>query len=138
MDKEHVHLKEHKITLDQAFQTTLDEVMAGIEKNGTQPPTLKELSARHNLPPDQLKPILSYLLKKNKLVKLSEELYISTGAFGDIRQKTIAFLKKNGEITIQSFKELTGLSRKFAVPIQERFDKERVTLRVDQKRVLRN
>ena len=138
VDKEHVHLKEHKITLDPAFQTTVNAVMTGIEKNGAQPPTLKELSARYGLPPDRLKPILSYLLKEDKLVKLSEELYIGTGAFGNIRQKTIAFLKENGEITIQSFKELTGLSRKFAVPILERFDKERVTLRIDQKRVLRN
>jgi selenocysteine-specific elongation factor len=46
-------------------------------------------------------------------------------------------LKEHGELDAQSFKELTGLSRKFAIPLLEWFDKERVTLRVGDKRVLR-
>ena len=108
-----------------------------MREGGTHPPTLKELTARLGKRSDELKPILAYLAREGKCVKLTEELFMDKDAYELIKDKTVNFLKKNGEITVQSFKELTGLSRKFAVPILELFDKERVTLRIDQKRVLR-
>lgn len=132
-----VRLSSYSQKVDPAFQKTIKAVEESLLKGGTKPPTLKELSAHLGTSPDQLKTILAFLVKEGKCVKLTEEIYMDTEAFEQIKEASIAFLKKNGELTVQSFKELTGLSRKFAVPILELFDKQRITIRIDQKRVLR-
>ena len=137
VQRDTVRLKSHRQTVDPAFQKAIEAVEESLRKGGPHPPTLKELSAKLNQKPDQLKTILAFLAKEGKCVKLTEEIYMDTGVFEKIKADSIAFLKKNGELTVQSFKELTGLSRKFAVPILELFDKQRVTIRIDQKRVLR-
>lgn len=137
LEKETIRLKAHQQSIDPAFQKTIEAVLEGIRKSGTHPPTIKELASRVKSSPEQLKPILSFLTKEGKCVKLTEEIYMDLTAYEEIKQKTTEFLKENGEITVQSFKELTGLSRKFAVPILELFDKHRITIRIDQKRVLR-
>jgi selenocysteine-specific elongation factor len=55
----------------------------------------------------------------------------------DLRERLVGYLKEHKEITTQSFKELVGQSRKFVIPLSEYFDREKVTLRVGEKRVLR-
>ncbi len=132
-----VRLKTHRQAVDPTFQKTIEAVERSLREGSTHPPTLKELSANLRQPPETLKTILAFLTKENKCVKLTEEIFMDAKAFEEIKRSTVEFLKKNGELTVQSFKELTGLSRKFAVPILERFDKERITIRIDQKRVLR-
>ena len=47
------------------------------------------------------------------------------------------FLAKNKEITMAEFRDLARTSRKFAVPIMEYFDSQKLTQRVGDKRVLR-
>ena len=49
----------------------------------------------------------------------------------------LAHLQQHGSIDAQSFKELTGLTRKFAIPLLEYFDREKLTLRIGDRRVLR-
>ncbi len=137
LEKETVRLTSHEGTVDPVFQKTIDAVDRALKRGGTHPPTLKELSASFGKPTNELKKILAYLMKKGACVKLTEEIFMAREAYEEIKQTSIEFLKKNGEMTVQSFKDLTGLSRKFAVPILELFDKDRVTLRIDQKRILR-
>ena len=50
---------------------------------------------------------------------------------------TRASLPAGGEINVPEFKEMTGLSRKYIIPLLEHFDATKVTLRVGDKRVLR-
>ena len=40
-------------------------------------------------------------------------------------------------IDVPKFKDIAGVSRKFAIPLLEYFDREKVTLRVGDKRVIR-
>jgi selenocysteine-specific elongation factor len=137
VEQESIRLKGHQKSVDPDFQKTIEAITASFEKAGSHPPTLKELAAKFGKRPEHLKPILTFLVKEGKCVKLTEEIYMDTAAFEEIKKESIEFLKKNGELTVQSFKELTGLSRKFAVPILELLDKQRITIRIDQKRVLR-
>jgi selenocysteine-specific elongation factor len=56
----------------------------------------------------------------------------------ELKQNLIFFLKENKEINMGQFKNLTGLSRKFAVPLLEYFDLVKITMRLGEKRVLRS
>jgi selenocysteine-specific elongation factor len=71
------------------------------------------------------------------LAKATEELYFYRPALDNLKDKLVEFLVREGEIDMPAFKDLTGLSRKFSIPLLEYFDKTRVTMRVGDKRILR-
>ena len=71
------------------------------------------------------------------IVRVSEELHFDAGALGGLRERLVAWLREKKEISTQAFKEMVGQSRKFVIPLSEYFDREKVTLRVGEKRVLR-
>jgi selenocysteine-specific elongation factor len=54
-----------------------------------------------------------------------------------LEQKLVAFLKREKRITTQQFKEMVQATRKYAIPLSEYFDREKVTLRVGDARLLR-
>ena len=56
---------------------------------------------------------------------------------GNLKEKLVARLAAEGEIDTPAFKDMTGLSRKFSIPLLEYFDKIKVTIRVGDKRLLR-
>jgi selenocysteine-specific elongation factor len=87
--------------------------------------------------PQRTQQLLKLLAAKGRAVKVSEELWFGAAPVRALREKLTAFLYQHGSIDAQGFKELTGQSRKFAIPLAEWFDKERVTLRIGDKRVLR-
>ena len=71
------------------------------------------------------------------LAKVSEELYLHRDRIGPLQEKLVAYLEANGKIDMQGFKEVSGLSRKYTIPIMEYFDRNGVTIRVEDHRVLR-
>jgi len=70
-------------------------------------------------------------------VRVSEELFFDAGAIAALRERLVAHLREKKDISTQGFKEMVGQTRKFVIPLSEYFDREKVTLRVGEKRVLR-
>lgn len=66
-----------------------------------------------------------------------KDLYFDAEAIESLKEKLVSFLAKRGEITVPEFKQLTGLTRKYLIPLLEHFDLTKVTLRLGDKRVLR-
>jgi selenocysteine-specific elongation factor len=66
-----------------------------------------------------------------------KDLHFDPKEVDGLREKLVSFLSTRGEITVPEFKEMTGLTRKYLIPLLEYFDLTRVTLRVGDKRVLR-
>ena len=77
------------------------------------------------------------MVKDGVLLKIKEDLYFHSIAIKTLESRLIAFLKDHGEITTPQFKEMTGTSRKYTIPLIEYFDKAQVTVRVGDSRVLR-
>jgi selenocysteine-specific elongation factor len=98
---------------------------------------VKELAEKLNVVEKVLLSLLEIAVREGLLVKVSEELYVASTAVNKLTNDVISYLEKNGEITTQGFKELTGLSRKFMIPLFEYLDKAKVTVRIGDKRVLR-
>ena len=81
--------------------------------------------------------MLKLLLAEGRVVRASAELWFDAAAVAALREKLVAFLRERHEITTQQFKDLVGATRKHVIPLAEYFDREKVTLRVGEKRVLR-
>jgi len=114
------------------------EKLAGVLENaGLSPPRVDELPALIGQTPHRTSSLLKALAGAGRASKVSEDLWFGATALMDLRRRVLAHLSEHGSIDAQSFKELTGLTRKFAIPLLEYFDRERVTLRIGDKRVLR-
>ena len=86
--------------------------------------------------PRAVEKVVDGLVRAGEIVRVKELLF-DAAALRGIQEKLVAFLSKRGEVTVPEFKEMTGLSRKYIIPLLEQFDATKVTLRVGDKRVLR-
>jgi selenocysteine-specific elongation factor len=123
------------LSLDEEAART--KAVAAIAAGGLAPPTLAEVGRMLALPVEQVAALIQGPLADRTLVKVSEELSFHASAIAELKERLLAHLTAHREITTQQFKELVGGSRKFVIPLSEYFDREKVTLRVGEKRVLR-
>jgi selenocysteine-specific elongation factor len=76
------------------------------------------------------------LLREKLLVKVSDDLVFHRIALDQLRASLAAQKAKSPRIKVASFKDLTGVSRKYAIPLLEYLDRERVTKRVGDERII--
>ncbi|MBI2354733.1 MAG: selenocysteine-specific translation elongation factor [Deltaproteobacteria bacterium] len=110
---------------------------AFIAEGGDEPPTVKEIMERFRCGEKGVRDNLALLTRNGQVARISADLFYSAAALDGLREKLVALLREKGEIIPTDFRELTGLSRKFLIPLLEHFDSEKITIRVGDKRVLR-
>ncbi len=132
-----VRLPRFKVALNRDDTAIRDEIIAAYGEAGLKVPTINEVVARIDAGRDEIMGLVGILIDDRVLVKVSVDLYFSAAAIASLREDLVAHINKHGDIDAQGFKGLTGLSRKFSIPLLEYFDREKITLRVGDKRVLR-
>ena len=134
-DNENLRMKEHRVTLASDQKEIRERIEQIYLKGKLQPPYFKE--AQKEFPDGNGADILGVLLKEGILVKVKEDLYFHSRSIEELKEKLIRFLQKNGEINTAQLKDLTGVSRKYSIPLIEYFDHEQITVRVGDSRILR-
>lgn len=134
-EKEVLRLKEHKVTLASDQKKIRKEIEDIYIKGGLQPPYFKALKAKYS--DGSGEDVLQVMVKDGVLLKIKEDLYFHEQAINDLKEKLVTFLKDNGEISTPQFKDMTSVSRKYAIPLIEFFDSTGITMRVGDNRVLR-
>jgi len=104
-------------------------------ESALQPPSWKEAAAAHGLDEVLTAEVLHYLVRKGDLVKVSEDMYCHSLALEEAKKRLAGFFHSRGEITVGEGRDLFNTSRKFALPLLEYFDREKVTRRVGDVRV---
>jgi selenocysteine-specific elongation factor len=102
-----------------------------------EPPRPDDVAAELGAPPAQVKQALDVLLRSGRLARVKSDYFVDTGALAALRGKLHAHLEAHGQISAQEWKALVGSSRKYAIPLAEYFDAEKLTLRVGEVRKLR-
>jgi selenocysteine-specific elongation factor len=97
-------------------------------------PALNEVLAGLKIDKVRAQKIVTLLLRDKVLTKVSDELVFHRSALEDLRKRVSAHKAKSATIDVATFKELTGVSRKYAIPLLEYLDRERVTKRVGDAR----
>ena len=103
---------------------------------GLQVPPLKDVLASLRIDQLRAQKIVTLLLRDRVLVKISDDLVFHHAALEALRQQIIAQKSKTPKLNVASFKDLFGLTRKYAIPLLEYLDRERVTKRVGDERVI--
>jgi selenocysteine-specific elongation factor len=87
---------------------------------------------------DHARKVLQLLLDSGELIAATKELLFHRNALDDTIKKIAEYAAQTPGrlIDIAVFKELTGISRKYAIPLLEYFDRERITRRAGDKRLV--
>jgi selenocysteine-specific elongation factor len=101
---------------------------------GLQVPALKDVLAGLKVDRTRAQKIVTLLLRDKVLVKLADDLVFHTQALDELKTRVRAEKAKSPKIDVARFKKLTGVSRKYAIPLLEYLDREKVTRRVGDAR----
>lgn len=135
LEEDVVRLKEHQVTLAQDQKDIRQKLEDIYLKSGLQPPYFQELKGQFS--GNSAVEVLEVMVKEGSILKVKEDLFFHREAVQDLARKLTDFLRRHGEITTPQFKTLTGVSRKYTIPLAEYFDRTQVTVRVGDARVLR-
>ena len=81
--------------------------------------------------------LLQLLLREQVLVRISRELILHSAAVNKLREVLAEYrLVRGSRLGVREFKELAGVSRKYAIPLLEYFDRAGVTRREGDARVI--
>lgn len=137
VEKDKVRLATHQIRLDAQQQALLARLEAEFREAGVAPPSVEEAFARLQMTRPGEQALLQVLLDERRLVRVREGLYMHAEPLRAAEARVAAFLRERKEITPKDIKDLLGISRKYAIPLLEYLDAQRLTVRVGDKRVLR-
>ncbi|WP_027183999.1 selenocysteine-specific translation elongation factor [Desulfovibrio inopinatus] len=132
-----LRLPQHRVSLasDTAkLKATLTDVYTTGELT---PPNLKDVLAELDLNFKEAAPVYKLLQDEGIIVKLKEDMYVSAQAIAQLIADVRAYFQTNDEMGPTEFKTIAPVSRKFAIPLMEYLDKQRITIRVGDKRRLR-
>ncbi len=103
---------------------------------GLKVPLVKDVLAALPIDRARAQKLLTLLLRDRALVKLGDELVFHQSALNQLRGLMAKQKTASPKIDVSKFKELTGVSRKYAIPLLEYLDRERVTRRVGDERII--
>ncbi|NCC24887.1 MAG: selenocysteine-specific translation elongation factor [Deltaproteobacteria bacterium] len=137
VEQDLIRLPDHRVSLASDVAKARQSILDAFSAGGLTPPTLKVVLADLSLTPKEAGPILRVLQEAGELIKINEDLYFTATAIEGLVQTIRDFFADHEAMEPSDFKDLTGLSRKFAIPLLEYLDKSRITMRVGDRRMLR-
>jgi selenocysteine-specific elongation factor len=129
-----VRLPGHGVVMKDEEAESKKKIEDAFEAAGLKVPALHEVIAGLKVDKARAQKIVTLLLRDKQLVKISDELVFHHSALQELRRLIALQKTKSPKMDVAKFKELTGVSRKYAIPLLEYLDRERVTRRVGDAR----
>jgi selenocysteine-specific elongation factor len=133
-DAETVRLSSHKVALKQDEQDATAKIENAFRAGGLATPPVHEVLAKSGVDPARARTLLQLMLRDKRLVRVSDELVFHASAMQSLR--ALLAQKKGLQFAVPEFKDWTGISRKYAIPLLEYLDRARVTRREGDSRVV--
>lgn len=137
-EKDLLRLASHRIALSAEEQAAKDHMAALFATAGLQPMSLEEAIAKagpqFGIDAARAQRFAQMLINSGELVRVAE-LIFHRSALDGLRQTLQKFKAEHGaKLDVGAFKDLTGISRKYAIPLLEYLDRQRVTRRAGDAR----
>lgn len=114
-----------------------EQIEKAFDRAGLAAPPVKEVLGQLSVDAKRAEKLLQLLLREKSLIRVTPELIFHHRALQEMRARLTEYKRQKGErISVPAFKELTGVSRKYAIPLLEYLDRERVTRRAGDERVI--
>jgi len=126
-----------QITLAPEELRAKEQIVQAFAKAGLAVPSVKDVLAQLKIETTRAEKLLQILLREKVLVRVSAELIFHHAALESLTGLLAEYKKSKGErIGVPAFKELTGVTRKYAIPLLEHLDRQRLTRRMGDERVI--
>ena len=136
--RDRLALTSHELSLSEDETHARDTIERVLRLAGLRPPDLASLSVAAGLEPAVTDRMVKLLVRQKVLVRV-ETLLLHSDALQRLKEEVVALKAASGEratIDVSAFKARHGISRKFAIPLLEYLDRERITRRVGEVRVV--
>ncbi|MDD4334297.1 MAG: selenocysteine-specific translation elongation factor [Desulfotomaculaceae bacterium] len=130
-----VAVKDFATGPDQQQKKQIQQIARIMSESAFLPPSWAELRNAIGLSETKGAELLQYLLRTGEMVKVTEDIYFQGEVLQEAISRVTAYLSEHGEITVGELRDLLKTSRKYALPLLEYFDRERLTRRVGDKRL---
>jgi selenocysteine-specific elongation factor len=131
-----VHAYGRRATLDAEEEKARDRILTAFRKHGLEVPPANEVVAKLGIDSKIANNILQFMIRNRSLAKINEELVVEQsvidGVVGQLKERK----KTDANLAVGEFKHLTNVTRKYAIPILEYFDRIRVTRRNGNSRLI--
>jgi selenocysteine-specific elongation factor len=134
VDAETIRLSSHKVALKQDEEEATAKIENAFRSGGLATPAVHEVLAKSGVDPARARTLLQLMLRDKRLVRVSDELVFHSSALQSLRD--LLAQKKGLQFAVPEFKDWTGISRKYAIPLLEYLDRERITRRDGDARVI--
>jgi selenocysteine-specific elongation factor len=141
-EKDVIRSSRHKVDLSDKDAKLSEQIEKLYLDAGVEAPSLDDAMTRAGVAAaqrGQARKILQLLLDGRKLVRIQGEMFMHAQVIEDLKGKLRNYASQhepNRLIDVPAFKTLAGVSRKYAIPLLEYFDREQVTRRVGDKRII--
>lgn len=136
-DKDNVRLASYLVQLAGEEDALRRSIASTYTQAGLTPPSLADVLNGFKDRKIKAQNIVKLMIKDGELIKINEDLCFTGEALTRLREEYKAQLVRDGQATPATFKDLTGLSRKYIIPLMEYFDTSKLTVRVGDHRILR-
>lgn len=134
VEGETVRLTSHTLSLQQDEEAALAKIESAFERAGLATPATSGVLAASGVGAARSRSLLQILIRRKRLVRVGDELVFHHSAIESLR--AMLARHKGERFKVPAFKEWTGASRKYAIPLLEYLDRERVTRREGDIRVV--
>jgi selenocysteine-specific elongation factor len=133
VEGETVRLAAHRVVLKQDEEQASGAIEAAFRAAGLDAPALDDVLGKAGIEPVRARTLLQMLLRRGTLVKIGDMVF-HRESLATLRGKLTPH--KGRRLSVLQFKELAGVSRKYAIPLLEYLDRERVTRREGDERLV--
>lgn len=114
-----------------------EQIAREFERAGLAVPAVPEVLKNAHVDAARARKLLQLLIREKTLVKITEDLLLHCTALENLHSLLTAYKKQRGaKLPIPAFKELAGVSRKYAIPLLEYLDRQGLTRRAGDERVI--
>jgi selenocysteine-specific elongation factor len=131
-----VRLRGRGVALKDDEAQSMEMIETAFAKAGLKVPALKDVLAGLKVDRVRAQKIVTLLLRDKVLLKISDDLVFHRDALVNLRSLIASEKTKSAKLDVARFKDLTGVSRKYAIPLLEYLDREHVTRRVGDERII--
>ncbi len=132
-----VKLAGHTVQLNSEDARTRAGIETAYAQSGLSSPSPTEVFLKLGFDKMRAQNVLQLLLREGVLLKVADGIIFHASALADLREKLAQRkLQNNSRLSVPAFKELAGVSRKYAIPLLEYLDRTGITRRDGDERIV--